>query len=111
MNAIRNAARRTWQKGLWKLGFHSVLPDRPSTLMVEPTREPCRAAGQETADHQDQQQGSPATQRLECHQLLRGGGVFRTPEFHIVVTNEITDTRMLQALPALFNAQLRKQQL
>ena len=26
-----------WQKGLWKIGFHSLLPDRPSTLMVEPT--------------------------------------------------------------------------
>jgi len=31
------ALRRTWQKSLWKLGFHGVLPDRPSTLMVEPT--------------------------------------------------------------------------
>ena len=25
------------QKGLWKLGFHGAAPDRPSTLMVEPT--------------------------------------------------------------------------
>jgi len=29
--------RRIIQKGLWKLGFHHVLPDRPSTLMIEPT--------------------------------------------------------------------------
>jgi len=29
--------RRLWQRGLWKLGFHSVLPDLPSTLMIEPT--------------------------------------------------------------------------
>lgn len=29
--------RRLWQKGLWRLGFHGVTPDRPSTLMVEPT--------------------------------------------------------------------------
>ena len=29
--------RQIWQKGLWKLGFRRVLPDRPSTLMVEPT--------------------------------------------------------------------------
>jgi radical SAM protein with 4Fe4S-binding SPASM domain len=28
--------RRIWQKGLWKLGVRA-LPDRPSTLMVEPT--------------------------------------------------------------------------
>lgn len=34
---LRNLFRRTWQKGLWKLGFHRALPDRPSTLMVEPT--------------------------------------------------------------------------
>ena len=36
---MSNAAlwRRVWQKGLWKLGFHGVTPDRPSTLMVEPT--------------------------------------------------------------------------
>ena len=37
MSSSRNALRRTWQKGLWKLGFHRVLPNRPSTLMVEPT--------------------------------------------------------------------------
>lgn len=35
--ALRNLFRRSWQKGLWKLGFHRALPDRPSTLMVEPT--------------------------------------------------------------------------
>lgn len=29
--------RRLSQSALWKLGFHEVLPDRPSTLMVEPT--------------------------------------------------------------------------
>ena len=34
-SAISSAGR--WQKGLWKLGFHRALPDRPSTLMVEPT--------------------------------------------------------------------------
>jgi radical SAM protein with 4Fe4S-binding SPASM domain len=36
-STIRNLFRRTLQKGLWKLGFHRALPDRPSTLMVEPT--------------------------------------------------------------------------
>jgi len=35
-SAFRNLLRRSWQKGLWKLGLR-VLPDRPSTLMVEPT--------------------------------------------------------------------------
>ena len=34
---LATRSERTWQKGLWKLGFHRVLPDRPSTLMVEPT--------------------------------------------------------------------------
>ena len=29
--------RRMWQSGLWRLGFRHVLPDLPSTLMVEPT--------------------------------------------------------------------------
>ena len=37
MKALRNALRLTWQKGLWKMGFRRILPDRPSTLMVEPT--------------------------------------------------------------------------
>ena len=37
MTALRQVLRRNWQKGLWKLGFRQVLPDRPSTLMVEPT--------------------------------------------------------------------------
>ncbi len=37
MASFRNTLRQTWQKGLWKAGFHRVLPDRPSTLMVEPT--------------------------------------------------------------------------
>lgn len=36
MQMIRNILRRTWQKGMWKLGFHRILPDRPSTIMIEP---------------------------------------------------------------------------
>lgn len=34
---LRQRLRLSVQKGLWKTGFHHVLPDRPSTLMVEPT--------------------------------------------------------------------------
>ncbi len=37
MSSARATFRRVWQKGLWKLGFRSLTPDRPSTLMVEPT--------------------------------------------------------------------------
>jgi radical SAM protein with 4Fe4S-binding SPASM domain len=37
MSPLLSTARRLWQKGLWKLGFRGVTPDRPSTLMVEPT--------------------------------------------------------------------------
>jgi radical SAM protein with 4Fe4S-binding SPASM domain len=36
-STIYNLFRRAWQKGLWKAGFRRALPDRPSTLMVEPT--------------------------------------------------------------------------
>ena len=34
---LNQRLRQVLQKGLWKLGCHHVLPDRPSTLMVEPT--------------------------------------------------------------------------